>query len=184
MFTQKHQQQSEALLQYGASDFSLALLKEIPFLDLAQLSVNLDHPKVAFRAAWALEHIVLKNTYLIEEHQDLLIQNYCFSENWSVLRSYSKIMMWMTSKANQSFDLTELEEENIIEKTFQIIEDTSCPVAVLVNAFDILFQCIPNHPWLAQELKLQIELQLEKEPSAALKSRGNKLLKALSKIKY
>ncbi len=184
MSTQKHQQQSEALLQYGASDFTLDLLKEIPFLDLAKLSVNLDHPRVAFRAAWAMEHIVLKNTFLIKDHQDLLIQNYCFSENWSVLRSYSKIMMWMCSKANQSFEITELEEENIIEKTFQIIEDSTCPVAVLVNAFDILFQCIPNHPWLAQELKLQIELQLEKEASAALKSRGNKLLKALSRIKF
>ena len=174
---------SEALLTYGASDLSIDILKHCSLQDLLELSVDPKQARVAFRASWALEHILLKHTELFKGIIPTLLSNYTFTDNWSSLRSYTKLWMWLLSEKNTAYNITPEQEEQLLEKTFAIIEDSDCPVAVLVNAYDILMYLVPNHPWVAQELRLQLELSLEKEASAALISRAKRLFKKLSRVK-
>ena len=166
----------------GASDLTIKLLDQYSLAELMAWSVDPQHSRLAFRAAWALEHILLDNPHLFTSLYPEILKNYSYTMNWSSLRSYTKLLMWILSDKNQAFTCTELEEEAILEKTFAVVEDRACPVAVLVNGFDILKAMIPNYPWVAQELQLLLELHLEKEPSAALKSRGHKLMKHLAKL--
>lgn len=173
----------EALNHFGASDFNEDLLKEINLHNLLEWSILEKEPRLCFRSSWALEHILLKNNKHIDNIYEELVENYSQVKNWSSLRSYSKLMMWLLSKKNETIILSEYELEKILEKSFKIIEDITCPVAVKVNAYDILFGLIPYYDWLANELKLLIELDLEKENTPALRSRGIKILNKLDKLK-
>ena len=169
----------EALISFGASDLNENILNDISLTELMELSVDESKPRLCFRSAWALEHILLKNTNLFSSSYKILISNYVKLNNWSSLRSYTKLVMWLVSNKNLDIQLTEEERENILEKTFQIIENSGCPVAVKVNGFDILYDLCPYFEGLSQELKVLIELNLEKENTPALKSRGTYILKRL-----
>jgi hypothetical protein len=52
-----------------------------------------------------------------------------------------------------------------------------------VNGFDILYDLCPYFEGLSQELKVLIELNLEKENTPALKSRGVRILNKLGSLK-
>lgn len=172
----------EALMHFGASDLNEEILKVVSLDQLLQWSIEEKNPRLCFRSAWAMEHILLQNPSLFKSIYERLIINYKDLYNWSSLRSYTKLLMWMLSNSNTSITLSEKEKEMIMEKSFAIIDQSDCPVAVKVNAFDILFRLIPTYDWIGKELKLIIELSLEKENTPALRSRGTYILKRLSKL--
>ncbi|MGX1753237.1 hypothetical protein [Sphingobacterium sp. NPDC055346] len=172
----------EALMHFGASDLNKEILKVISLDQLLQWSIEDNNPRLCFRSAWAMEHILLKNPEHFNAIYKRLIINYRDLKNWSSLRSYTKLLMWMLSKSNASITLTEKEREIILAKSFAIIDLNDCPVAVKVNAFDILYRLIPSFEWVAKELKLIIELSLEKENTPALRSRGTYILNRLAKM--
>ncbi len=171
----------EALIHFGASDLNESILKEIDLKELLLMSTEEAEPRLCFRSAWALEHILLKNPKLLEAVYKELVNNYKELNNYSSLRSYTKLIMWILSKENKNISLNTSELESILEKTFQIVELPDCPVAVRVNGFDILYRLIPYFDWVKNELKLLIEFNLEKESTAAMKSRGITLLNKLNK---
>lgn len=172
----------EALMHFGASDLNEEIFKVVSLDQLLRWSMEEENPRLCFRSAWAMEHILLKNPEHFNAIYKRLITNYQDVKNWSSLRSYTKLLMWLISKSNTSIALTEKEKEIILEKSFAIIDINDCPVAVKVNAFDILYRLIPTYEWVANELKLIIELNLEKENTPALKSRGTYILNKLAKM--
>lgn len=172
----------EALMYIGASDLNTDLLQIVSLEDLLAMNMDRENPRLAFRTAWAVEHILLKHTDLLAQVYPTMLSQYNQLENWSCLRSYTKLIMWMLGKENKRISLTESELESILDKTFSIVEDPECPVAVLVNGLDILFLLSVEMKWLRTELRMLVEFHLEKEATPALKSRGSMLLKKLTKL--
>lgn len=177
MADQKNINLINRLISFGVSDFSLKILEEIPLKSLLEFSLLKSDPKVAFRASWALEHVLLKNPIYFDSLYKVLILNYQQIQNWSSLRSYTKLITFVVG--NKNYAVNAKQQEIILEKTFELIEHKECPIAVKVNCFDILYHLIEKYPWIQNELILIIQFNLEKQNSPALNSRGNYILKRI-----
>lgn len=169
-----------ALLNNSAAGITEQTIATFSVPQLIEWSEQTADYRLAFRAAWYVEHFFLKETAFFSDYASDIIRIYCNTSNWSVLRSYSKLVMWMLSKHNEKILLGEEQEESILEKSFNILDNSDCPVAVQVNVMDILADLNKKHDWIANELRLRIELALEKEATPALKSRGNRILKRIT----
>jgi len=170
---------SFTLRSFEVTDFSLDILQGITLADLLNISLEKDK-KIAFRSAWVFETIVLKNTALLKCVLPQFLDNLKKQKNWSCLRSYSKILLFLTSKKNKEYTLQNEIEEEIIEYSFQWMIEPSCPVAVLVNCLDILNNLRKKHPWIYEELQAQISYFQRTKPSPALMSRTNKIIQQKS----
>jgi len=166
---------SVTLRSFEVTDFSLDILQGITLADLLNISLEKDK-KIAFRAAWVLETIVLKNASLLKSVLPQFLDNLKKQKNWSCLRSYTKILLFLTSKKNKEYTLQNEIEEEIIEYSFQWMIEPTCPVAVLVNCLDILNNLRKKHPWIYEELQAQISYFQRTKPSPALMSRTNKII--------
>ncbi len=155
------------------------MLQGITLTDLLNISLEKDK-KVAFRAAWVFETIVLKNTALLKSVLPQFLNNLKKQKNWSCLRSYTKILLFLTSKKNKEYTLQNEIEEEIIEHSFQWMIEPACPVAVLVNCLDILNNLRKKYPWIHEELQAQISYFQRTKPSPALMSRTNKIIQQKS----
>jgi len=163
------------LRSFEVTDFSLDILQGITLADLLNISLEKDK-KIAFRAAWVFETIVLKNTTLLKSVLPQFLDNLKKQKNWSCLRSYTKILLFLTSKKNKEYTLQNEIEEEIIEYSSQWMIEPTCPVAVLVNCLDILNNLRKKHPWIYEELQAQISYFQRTKPSPALMSRTNKII--------
>jgi len=182
MDNQKTKNNSAALYNYSAADFNLELLEKISLQDLTFLINNSKDERAEFRAAWALEHILLKNKELLIQQKNEIIQIFLNTKNWSVQRSISKIIMdLLKNPTKYLFDLDEELKGLLLDKSFKILEDKECPIAVRCNVYDIVFLAGKEEKWVLSELKTQIYFDLEKSSTPALLSRGGKLLKRISK---
>ncbi|WP_293887789.1 MULTISPECIES: hypothetical protein [unclassified Sphingobacterium] len=170
---------SVTLRSFEVADFSLDILQGITLSDLLNISLEKDK-KIAFRAAWVFETIVLKNTALLKSVLPQFLDNLKKQTNWSCLRSYTKVLLFLTSKKNKEYTLGNEAEEEIIEYSFQWMIDPPCPVAVLVNCLDILNNLRKKHPWVQEELRAQINYFQRTKPSPALMSRTNKIMQQKS----
>lgn len=166
---------SVTLRSFEVTDFSLDILQGITLADLLNISLEKDK-KIAFRAAWVFETIVLRNTTLLKSVLPQFLDKLKKQKNWSCLRSYTKILLFLTSKKNKEYTLQNEIEEEIIEHSFQWMIEPTCPVAVLVNCLDILNNLRKKHPWVYEELQAQISYFQRTKPSPALLSRTNKII--------
>ncbi|RKE55722.1 hypothetical protein [Sphingobacterium detergens] len=166
---------SVTLRSFEVTDFSLNMLGDISLRDLLNISLEKDKT-VSFRAAWVFETIVLKNTALLDGLLLQFFDNLKKQKNWSCLRSYSKVLMYLTSKKNKRYDLDEKTEEELIEQAFQWMIEQQCPIAVLVNCLDILNNLSKKHSWVKEELFAQIDHFQKIKPSPALLSRTKRIL--------
>ncbi|MDR6736527.1 hypothetical protein [Sphingobacterium sp. 2149] len=170
---------SVTLRSFEVADFSLDILQGITLSDLLNISLEKDK-KIAFRAAWVFETIVLKNTALLKSVLPQFLDNLKKQKNWSCLRSYTEVLLFLTSKKNKEYTLGNEAEEQIIEYSFQWMIDPPCPVAVLVNCLDVLNNLRKKHPWVQEELQAQINYFQRTKPSPALMSRTNKIMQQKS----
>ncbi|MFU1859783.1 hypothetical protein ACK8HY_22495 [Sphingobacterium sp. NGMCC 1.201703] len=175
-YTDKIKFLSVTLRSFEVTDFSLDMLAGISLQDLLSLSLEKDK-KISFRAAWVFETIVLKDTTLLQGLLPQFFDNLKNQRNWSCLRSYSKILIYLTSNKNKSYLLDDKTEEQLIEHAFQWMIDQQCPVPVLVNCLDILNNLSKKHPWVKEELLAQISHFQKIKPSPALLSRTNRILR-------
>ena len=182
MHPQRIQQITEALFNNSASVIKRGILEYVTLEELLDLSLHPDE-RTAFRAAWALEHVLLAdgNKNLLPYYSSILTI-YNQSQNWSVLRSISKLLMLILKDQTTLNSIQESDVENILNTTFGILEDQDCPVAVRCNTYDILCEFVYLHPWLAHELRQRMQLDLEKNEMPALKSRAKKVMQRLERI--
>lgn len=176
----KFEQITEALYSYSASVLKEQILQIATLEELFEISLSTIE-RAAFRAAWTLEHTLSDDLVLLAQKQSSIIDLYHKSNNWSVLRSVTKLVMEILC-TNDIYNLSADEEEIIINKTFAIVENKECPIAVRCNAYDILYALVIKHAWITTELKTQIRFDLEKNSTPALASRGNRILKKLERI--
>lgn len=145
------------------------------------------HPQkaVAFRAAWILECMEEKYPDRFVPIQRAFFDQLPLQKNESCQRHFSKIIMRICSpkaiplRKAWFCTLTLHMKEQLIEVLFEWLIQSSTPVAVKVNCMDVLCDLAPLFPWVKEELIAQITFDM-KNGSAAMQSRGNKLLKRLA----
>lgn len=180
MLQNRIDQITEALYTNSASVIKEGILQYASIEELYELCL---YPveRTAFRAAWCLEHVLLNaNKEVLFNNKMQTFQVYSESNNWSVLRSISKIVIETINLLVQA--LEEMNTELLVNKTFDILENSECPIAVRCNCYDILCTLVDQQDWLIPELRERIKLDLSKNESPALKSRGLKILKKLERI--
>jgi len=163
---------------YPAKVFSKDFIEEHGLTIGLLLDYTFHHDaQIAFRSAWLLEHVILEDHSRLPQIYEKLISLLGQQKNWSCIRSYSKLLM-LGTKAKTGIAVTSDEEELIIEHVFNWLIDKDCPVAVRVNCMDVLYALSSKHPWIKAELAAQINFLLQ-SPSAALASRGKRILKRI-----
>ncbi|NGM61472.1 hypothetical protein G5B30_06005 [Sphingobacterium sp. SGG-5] len=179
MKAKNHDALVQLLLKNSALDLYQHILQDYAIEDLFALCQQKEHYRLAFRAAWTLEHILLHNPALLGIHHSEVIDLYCSTDNESSLRSISKLVMHLLRMP--SIQLTEDRKERIINATYLLIEKDDCPVALLVNCWDILYLLSPKYEGLDTELQTLILFHLERNPTPASKARGYKILNQLKR---
>ncbi len=142
------------------------------FDELMELFLG-DEYRVTQRAAWVVSHCIDAHPWLIKKHLKSIIENLQKPVHVAVKRNTVRILQFM-----------EIPEELMgltAEICFNILNSGKEPVAVKVFAMTVLFNIVQVYPELSEELEISIEEQMP-FCSAGFKSRGRKVLKALSKI--
>jgi hypothetical protein len=80
----------------------------------------------------------------------------------------------------EAIEIPEVFHGDVMNACFKFIETPSTPVAIKASSLTTLFNLSKIYPEIKQELKTIIEDRMDNE-TAAFKSRGRKILKALSK---
>ncbi|WP_437919617.1 hypothetical protein [Sphingobacterium sp. LRF_L2] len=169
----------EDIRYFKAKSFGKTFIEEqgltIPML--LEYSIHAD-TQIAFRASWLLEHVLLDDNTLIKGMYITFLSRLKEQCNWSCIRSYTKICMLLTHPSQRIVILKQQEEQLIIECCFNWIINANCPVAVTVNCLNVLYYLSDSHTWVKEELIAQIHFLL-KNPTPALKSRANRILKRI-----
>lgn len=164
--------------QYPAKAFNLDFIYMHGFT-LPSLLAYSYHPdkQVSFRAAWLLEHVCIQQPTLISSIYDTFIASVPKQKHWGTIRSYTKIAMLATD-TKTAISHTVEQEEILVEQCFHWLIHPECPVAVVVNCLDILYNLREKNLWITDELKAQIQ-HLLKNPTPALASRAKRVLKKM-----
>lgn len=179
MSKNNQEQLIQVLLQNSALDVYKNILHAYRVEDIFALAQQDKQARLAFRATWTLEHLLLDRLELLDRYKVQVTELFVDSQNDSSLRSNSKLIMILLQRKTI---LSDDAQEAIIHKAFQLVERNDCPVALLVNCWDILLLCSINQPWIAEELRTHIHFQLERNATPASLSRGNRILKNLERI--
>ena len=156
----------------------LAMDKNCLAYDLIELSL---HPlqELAFRSSWVLEQMFYFRTESFSLDMEKFLDAYFQQKNYSCQRHFTKIMMTLTEETKRAkYAKIEENQNQIIETTFDWLINPDTPVAVQVNCLDILLHFSAKQDWIAEELRSHIQFLL-KDGSAAVQSRGKRILKKL-----
>jgi hypothetical protein len=148
--------------------------------DLIDLTFHTDKT-IAFRAAWLLENVFLKNPESYLPEMDYLLSRFKEVVYPSCQRHYAKIIMHITSPKAPSLiktRLLEIDLQAVVEKCFDWMIDPEILIAVKVHSSEALFNLRLRYPWIKDELAEQLEF-LMRDGTAAIQTRGRKLLKGL-----
>ncbi len=148
--------------------------------DLIDLTFDANRD-IAFRAAWILENVFLQDPTRYEADLDYLVSRIKEVKHASCKRHYAKIMMHITAKKAPPIikqKLLGIDLEPVVEQCFDWMIDPKVLVAVKVFASEALFNLRCRYPWISEELAEHIRF-LMKDGSAAIQSRGRKLLAGL-----
>jgi hypothetical protein len=158
------------------------ILKEQQFAlhDLIDITFN-ENKDIAFRAAWLLENIYLKEPEQYLNDMGYLLKRFPEVSYPSCQRHYAKIIMHITSPKAPACIQIQLQETDlnlIIDKLFDWMIDPKVKIAVKVFASEALFNMRNNYTWIAEELANQIQF-LMRDGTMAIQTRGRKILKLL-----
>ena len=159
-------------------DFDLQLADHYKLTPRLLLEYSLsDDSLVSFRAAWLLEHIIIKHPSIIPTIYKQYIETMENQKNWSAIRSLTKIAM-LASREKNAISHTEEQRDRLIEICFNWVIDPKCPVAVTVNCLDVIANFSDSASWVKDELRAQIDYLLI-NATPALIARSKKIVKRI-----
>src|SRR3954454_544962 len=127
--------------------------------------------RLAQRAAWSVSWAARKKPELIKRYiKDLVAQLSRTDVHDAVIRNSVRVL--------EEIEIPEELHGNVMNACFAFIEKPSTPVAIKAFSLTTLFNLSKFYPEIKNELKLIIENNWNNE-TAAFKSRGKKILKAL-----
>lgn len=115
---------------------------------------------------------------------DYLLTQFTKVNYQSCKRHYAKIAMHITSPKIHPLIKEHLQNKNlevIVEQCFDWMIDPKVLIAVKVFAAETLYNLSHRYKWISEELKDQLSF-LMNNGSAAIQSKGKKLLIALNKV--
>ena len=124
------------------------------------------------RASWPIPLIVERYPELIFPYIERLIKNLENPSHNAVVRN--------TVKLFQNIDIPEKFQGQMVNICMTLLADPKEPVANKIFSMTVIYNISKKWPDLQSELRLLIESQMESE-SAGFKSRGRKILEAISK---
>lgn len=164
---------------------ALASDPDIPTERLLALCYDRSNAQIAFRSAWALEHIAVHSAERLLPILPAFVAGLSRQENRSCQRHFTKILMWITApKAPQPYRefMQTADKDLLVEVVFGWLIDPDTPVAVQANCLDILLQLCSHAEWIAEELERQTR-HLLRDGSAAMQSRGKRVLEKLKRLR-
>lgn len=159
------------------ADMIASLIKKQPALfdQLVTASLSNQYPD-CMRAAWAMQICCAEHPEWIAPYIPTHSNAFFKTKYNGVKRNFLKILA-------DHIDVLKLPEPDLIINTaFDIIANPKEAVANRVYGMVIIFQYSKKEPDLANELRAIIEYELP-EAKAAFRSRGKKILAALSKAR-
>ena len=156
--------------------------QEFPLHNLVDITFHPDR-NVAFRASWILENVLLDDLDNYIPHINYLTKRFIDVNYPSCQRHYGNIIMRITSaKAPKSIKavIKKIDFDPVIEHLFEWLIDEKVKIAVKSCAAEALFNLRLQYPWIREELTEQLQY-LMRDGTAAIQSRGRKLLKELNK---
>jgi hypothetical protein len=122
-------------------------------------------------AAWPMSDIAKKHPHLLLKFYPILIDLLNQKDkpdaiNRNILRAF------------QFVEIPEKHEGNVLDISFRLLNDPSEPVAVKAFSMTVIYNLTKKYPEIKPELRASIEVLLP-DGSAGIKSRGNKVLKAI-----
>jgi hypothetical protein len=144
------------------------------FDSLINLLLNAPY-RITQRAAWPISVIAEKHPGMIEKYLPILINKLHEKGNHpSINRNIVRALQYVTIPENL--------EGKTLEICFQLLNSSNEPVAVKVFSMTVVYNLAVKYSDIRQELIHSIETQLEHQ-SAGFRSRGNKILKQLGKLR-
>jgi hypothetical protein len=137
--------------------------------------------QIGFRAGWLLDVTMLAAPIHYIDNIDYFVKRMGHVTNASCMRHYTRIIMHLTAPnapeaVKAKLSVTNLEP--VVEQCFDWLIDPKVKVAVKVFAADTLFNLRDRYSWIKEELANQVQFMM-REGSAAIQSRGKKLLASL-----
>ena len=143
------------------------------FTELMDLVLG-DDDEISKYSSWIINHCMEENPQLIEPHVEAMILNLDKPNlNDSVIRS--------TVKALSETNIPEHLQGRALELCYNYLLDPKTAIAIRVHAMQMIFNISKNEPDLLRELQVAIQDWMP-HGSAGFKSRGNKILKKISRI--
>ncbi len=129
--------------------------------------------RLAQRAAWSVSWAAKKKPEMIEPYiKDLVAALRKKNIHNAVIRNSVRIL--------ETIEIPEQFHGEVMNACFSFIETPSTPVAIKAFSLTTLFNLSKKYPEIKNELRLIIEERWNPE-TAAFKSRGRKILKAINK---
>ena len=125
---------------------------------------------VAWRTAWIIDKMSVKNRFLIEPHHKALVSVLKKTPNNSIRRHLTKILAANLTK--------ECEDGELIDKCLNWIIHPKVPVAVKANTMQLLYKLCKLYPELIPEFCLVIEEGIP-TGSQGYKTKARNILKSL-----
>lgn len=149
-----------------------ACLSARNFKELMQCFLTNDY-RLAQRAAWSVSWAARSKPAMIAPHiKSLVAQLERDDVHAAVIRNSVRIL--------EVVEIPEALQGDVMNACFKFIEIPSTPVAIKAFSLTTLFNLSKIYPEIKPELKLIIEDRMDNE-TAAFKSRGTKILKAMKK---
>ncbi len=155
----------------------------IPVTLLHEVCFHSGNDSIAFYAAYVLEYVATHHPERFIPVFNPFISRLPQQKNFSCQRHFTKILMVITHpNAPELYKepYSRIDREPLVETIFGWLIDPRTPVAVQANCMDILLHMSREFGWITEELKHQIEY-LMRDGSAALQSRGKKILDKLNR---
>lgn len=148
-----------------------AVARDQLLLEKMMVHVRTLKGRMAWRCLWVIDHADEQSPGLLSGKVSELVTLLLTSQNSSINRHLTRILVRYTLDEDQC--------PPVIEKCLQLMY-SSDPVAVRVNAMQLLYSMALRFPDFKQELIVSVETMMElKEGSAGLRNRASKLVKAL-----
>lgn len=147
-----------------------ACLSPKNFKELMHCFLSNDY-RLAQRAAWSVSWAARKEPAMIAPHiKSLVAQLKRVDVHAAVIRNSVRVL--------EAVDIPETLHGDVMNACFKFIESPVTPVAIKAFSLTTLFNLSKIYPEIQPELKLIIEERMDDE-TAAFKSRGKKILKAM-----
>ncbi len=134
---------------------------------------------IAFRTAWILENLFLKDPDFYEQDIEYMLNRFPNIKHGRCQRHYTKILMHLTNpnvSAMISSKIASINLDALVEKCFDWLIDPQVKTAVKVFACNALFNLRNNYHVIKDELENQINFLITKNASPGIISKGKKLL--------